>query len=184
MSTKSGHSGLQYSISLAVRVSNIGLWPDPSFVRLKVECPEKSKEMWEKFCEKLTHSLRGICRETLSSTANWQNFDISEEFDERDIAANAFIFFAAGFETTAATLSFCVYELSLNTEVQEKLRQEAERVQQKYQKQTPESLKELTYMDMVIKGEKKKVCEIPQGCHGAEFLPLCILLCRKLSICS
>ncbi len=83
---------------------------------------------------------------------NWPQFQISETFDEIDVAANAFVFFFVGFETTAATLAYCMYELALNKEIQNKLRLEIQEMHQKYQKQTPEGLKELTYTDMVIKG--------------------------------
>ena len=40
---------------------------------------------------------------------------------EDEVVGNCVIFFIAGFETTAATLSYCLYELSVNPEVQEKL---------------------------------------------------------------
>ncbi|KAK9499936.1 hypothetical protein O3M35_002871 [Rhynocoris fuscipes] len=39
--------------------------------------------------------------------------------DDKVITANAFAFFAAGFETTASTLSYCLYELSLHQDIQE-----------------------------------------------------------------
>lgn len=78
---------------------------------------------------------------------------ITEEFDEIDVAANAFLFFAAGFETTASTLSFCLYELAINQDIQEKLRQEVQTVKtQCGGKLTAECLKDFNYMDMVLAG--------------------------------
>ncbi|CAG2181290.1 unnamed protein product, partial [Oppiella nova] len=41
-----------------------------------------------------------------------------------EILANAWIFFVAGYETTATTLSFATYELALNPDVQQKLYEE------------------------------------------------------------
>ncbi|XP_054160994.1 cytochrome P450 3A21-like [Oppia nitens] len=40
---------------------------------------------------------------------------------EEEILANAWIFFQAGYETTASTLTFCTYELALNPDIQERL---------------------------------------------------------------
>lgn len=79
---------------------------------------------------------------------------IVDEFGEIDVAANAFLFFSAGFETTASTLSFCLYELAINQDIQEKLRTEVETVKaQCAGKFTAESLKQFNYMDMVLAGE-------------------------------
>lgn len=73
------------------------------------------------------------------------------------MAANAFLFFAAGFETTASTLSFCLYELAINQDIQEKLRQEVETVKtQCGGKLTAECLKDFNYMDMVLAGRTKR----------------------------
>jgi cytochrome P450 len=38
-----------------------------------------------------------------------------------EIVANAILFFMAGFETTASTLSFVFYELAMNPEIQDKV---------------------------------------------------------------
>lgn len=39
-----------------------------------------------------------------------------------EIVANAVLFFLAGFETTANTLNFAMYELALNPDIQQKVR--------------------------------------------------------------
>lgn len=46
----------------------------------------------------------------------------------KDIVAQSYVFFLAGYETTSSTLTFALYELASNTGVQEKARQEIREV--------------------------------------------------------
>ncbi|XP_023948135.2 cytochrome P450 6B1 [Bicyclus anynana] len=67
------------------------------------------------------------------------------------IAANAFIIFLGGYETTSSTLAFLLLELAAHPEVQQKMREEIAEVMQKHGgRVTSEALQDLTYMDMVI----------------------------------
>jgi cytochrome P450 family 6 len=61
--------------------------------------------------------------------------DHFEYFQDRDVQGNqkitfeeavaqAFVFYVAGFETSSTVISYCLYELAKNTEVQRKLQQE------------------------------------------------------------
>lgn len=96
-------------------------------------------------------------------------FIITEKFDELDIAANSFLFLVAGFETTATTMSYCLYELAINQNVQEKLRSEVQEVKSTSKKLTYELLKGMTYLDAVISGElKHSICSDINQC----FAPL------------
>ncbi|XP_015379194.1 PREDICTED: probable cytochrome P450 6a13 [Diuraphis noxia] len=74
-----------------------------------------------------------------------------EKFTESQIVANAFIMFAAGFETVSTTVSYCLYELALNKSIQDRVRQE---IQLKLAKNdghiNHEFLMDLNYLDMVI----------------------------------
>jgi len=80
----------------------------------------------------------------------------AEKFTEMDIVANAYILFIAGFETVSTSMSFCMYELALRKDVQDKVRKEILEVKAKYNGQmNSECLNELHYMGMVIKGKKK-----------------------------
>lgn len=68
------------------------------------------------------------------------------------MASQAIVFFSAGNESTAISLAFVLYELSLNQEVQNRLRDEINEVFQKYNKFTYDGVQEIKYLDMVWKG--------------------------------
>ncbi|XP_034652023.1 probable cytochrome P450 6a21 [Drosophila subobscura] len=68
-----------------------------------------------------------------------------------EIAAQAFVFFAAGFETSSTTMGFALYELAQHPEIQQRAREECQEVIQRYNGElTYESMKDLVYLDQVI----------------------------------
>lgn len=69
------------------------------------------------------------------------------------MAAQCFLFFGAGFETTSSTLSFLLLELAYNKDIQRKMREEINTTLNKHGGMfTYETLKEMNYTDMVIAG--------------------------------
>jgi cytochrome P450 family 6 len=61
--------------------------------------------------------------------------------------------FAAGSETVSSTLSFCLYELALNKEIQDKLREEIWTAKAKHDGQlNNDYLMDLRYTNMVLEG--------------------------------
>jgi cytochrome P450 family 6 len=70
------------------------------------------------------------------------------------LAAQALVFFFAGFETTSLTMSFCLYELSLNQDIQERLREEIDVVLKRQEgKITYEGIQQMEYLDKVVSGK-------------------------------
>lgn len=75
-------------------------------------------------------------------------------FTLNEIAAQSFIFFAAGFETSSTTLSFCLYELAKNAEIQQNVHDEIDRVLGQFDgKLTYESVSEMKYLEHCIDGK-------------------------------
>ncbi|XP_060846915.1 probable cytochrome P450 6a13 [Rhopalosiphum padi] len=75
----------------------------------------------------------------------------SVTFLETDIVANAFVLFAAGFETVSTAMSFCLYELALKKPIQDKVREEMNAMKIKRNTEVDDDfLKELHYLDMVL----------------------------------
>ncbi|KAK9696320.1 Cytochrome P450 [Popillia japonica] len=72
-------------------------------------------------------------------------------FTFNEIAAQAFVFFLAGFETSSSTMTFAFYEMAKHQDVQDKVREEIRRVVAKYDgKITYNGIMEMTYMGQVF----------------------------------
>ncbi|KAI4460047.1 cytochrome p450 [Holotrichia oblita] len=79
-----------------------------------------------------------------------------------ELAAQAFVFFGGGFETSSTTMSFVLLELALNQDVQIKLRDEINTVMNRYNNEIVyEALGEMQYLDMVINESLRKYPPIP-----------------------
>jgi cytochrome P450 family 9 len=67
------------------------------------------------------------------------------------------IFFFAGFDTVSTLMCFVAYELSINPDIQQRLREEVDGVHESL-KGSPlkyESLQNMKYLDCVISGKPK-----------------------------
>jgi cytochrome P450 family 6 len=74
--------------------------------------------------------------------------------------AQAFVFLAAGFETSGSSMHFAMYELALHPEIQNRLRAEIMHLINRCNGQlTYDGIQSLAYLDMVVSGE-----DIEAGC--------------------
>ncbi|CAH0564513.1 unnamed protein product [Brassicogethes aeneus] len=80
-----------------------------------------------------------------------ENLNTEDKISFEELAAQAFIFFIAGFETSSATMTFALYELALNQDIQNRVREEVIEVLNKNDKKlTYDAVMNLSYMDQVI----------------------------------
>ena len=86
-----------------------------------------------------------------------QNDEVKAEsrktLSEVEIIANSVIFFIAGFETTASTISHCLFELTRNPDVQERLHKEIKEAMKKNESMDFNELviNHIPYLEAVVK---------------------------------
>lgn len=75
------------------------------------------------------------------------------DFTMNELAAQAFIFYLAGFETSSTTTSNALYELAVNQDIQDKLREEINEVTERHNGQlTYEVIGEMEYLHQIVEG--------------------------------
>lgn len=104
-------------------------------------------------------------------------------FTFNEMAAQSFVFFLAGFETSSTALTFALFELANNQDVQDRLRDEIERVLVNYEeKVTYEALNEMKYLEQVIDETLRKyppVPFVPRVCNKTYHVPDSDLVLEK-----
>lgn len=84
--------------------------------------------------------------------------DVIHEWSDNELVAQAFIFFAAGFETASTLLSFLMYELALNPDIQTKLYQEICEISSRMPSKhlSYDMISQMKYMDQVVSETLRK----------------------------
>ncbi|XP_055696260.1 cytochrome P450 6a9-like [Lutzomyia longipalpis] len=74
-----------------------------------------------------------------------------------ELAAQTFLFFIAGYETSSSTMTFALYELAQHQDIQDRAREEVNKVLAKYNGEyTYEACMELKYIDQIIHESLRK----------------------------
>jgi len=80
------------------------------------------------------------------------------KFTEMDIISNAILMYLAGAEPVSDTLGFCLHELAMNKQVQDKLREHINTKRKEHGGEfTNDYLMDLHYADMVLTGKQSPV---------------------------
>lgn len=77
----------------------------------------------------------------------------SGKLDVDEVVAQTFIFLAAGNETSALTITYCLYELAHNQQIQQRLREEIQETLQFGEAEiTYEAIKKMKYLTTIVNG--------------------------------
>lgn len=78
----------------------------------------------------------------------------SKKLSFNELAAQAYVFWLAGFETSSTTMTFCMYEIAKNAKIQKKVHEEIDRVLREHDGQISyESLSDMKYLECCMDGE-------------------------------
>lgn len=89
---------------------------------------------------------------TISDKGNFSR--IPPEITNEDITAHALVFFIGGLESVSSSISFTLYELAINLDIQRKLRKEVLTTLKECEgKVTYEAILDMKYLDMVVSGK-------------------------------
>lgn len=134
---------------------------DPKAAKYFLEAMKYNMETREKFKIEKNDMFDLLIKLKNNGTIDKESKDVQDSkkeinfpIDFIEIAAQCFIFFLGGFETSSSTMCFALYEIIDNEQIQEKLRAEIKRVLQKYDGEiTYEAVMEMTYLEKVIQGK-------------------------------
>ncbi|XP_075212052.1 putative cytochrome P450 6a21 [Lycorma delicatula] len=96
--------------------------------------------------EKEDQELLDQLKNTPTSSSNWST---SEMFTEEFIAAQTFLFISGGSETTAATMSFVLFELAMNQDIQKQAKKEIKSILSS-QEFNYQAVKKMVYLEQII----------------------------------
>lgn len=86
------------------------------------------------------------------------NDEKGKKLSLNEMAAQAFVFYIAGFETTSTTMAYCTYEIARHPEIQRRIHDEIDEVLRKHDgKITYDSVSDMKYLECCIDGEQEAI---------------------------
>nr|CAD7423189.1 unnamed protein product [Timema monikensis] len=136
------------------------------FLQLLIEMKHKDRADYDKLPRPQEGNLP-------NGETNLSPIDI--ELTDNLLASQCFVFFVAGFETSSATMSFCLHELAVNQDVQSRLTLEVDRVLKEHGGNiTYEAIQKMKYMDQVVDETLRKyppLGNLDRTCTKAYTIP-------------
>lgn len=130
-----------------------------SIVTQNLEHREKNNVVLKDFFQLLIqlHNSETVQSSDQSETVN-KSDESPKNMTLNEIAAQVFVFFVAGYETSATSLAYCLLELAKQPELQKRLQREIDCVLEKHNGQlTYESLAEMKFMDNCLDGKRNEM---------------------------
>lgn len=121
----------------------------PDLIHLLMEARKGRLQLDE--TKKSENKQDGAGFATVEEVSTVQKTFINKEITDSDIAAQALLFFFAGFETASTMMCFMSHELATNPDIQERLQKEIEEaLAESNGEVTYEMIAKMQYLDMVV----------------------------------
>jgi cytochrome P450 family 6 len=133
-----------------------------SLVKNTVDYREKNNVSNKDFMQLLIQLRNGG---QVNEDNDWTTKIVDEKFKTMtfsEMAAQAFVFFLAAFETSSTVMSFCLYELAKNQEIQRKVQKEIDTVMQKHDGEiTYDNIGDMKYLENCMDEAMRKYPPVP-----------------------
>ena len=126
------------------------------FLQILIDCQDAEKVNNEKNSQKTEIDAESHYVGGSDEHKYYKQLHSEKPLSDDEVIAQAWVFFIAGFETTASTLSYCTYELAVNQHVQDKLYKEIKAIENEHGSIDYETLAKLPYLDAVVSETLRK----------------------------
>lgn len=125
-----------------------------SIVKETIEHREKTNTIRKDFIQCLIQLRNGG---TISADGDqWNAEAVNEDLKSMSIeqcAAQVFLFYLAGFDTSASTIAYCLFELTRNPDCADKLRRDISETLKRHDGQlTYECIQDMKYLELCVMG--------------------------------
>ncbi|XP_055326850.1 uncharacterized protein LOC129580438 [Sitodiplosis mosellana] len=138
--------------TMAMRQNNNIYRPDLINMLMRVR---EGKQLDQQTEEKLKDNVEGFATVEESDVGK---ANVTQKWKDNELIAQCFLFFIAGFDTSSSALTFCAYELVANPDIQQKLYEEIDEVNEQLEgrRVTYDVLQKMIYMDQVVSETLRK----------------------------
>ncbi|XP_063220928.1 cytochrome P450 6k1-like [Bacillus rossius redtenbacheri] len=127
------------------------------FLQLLIQLKNDGKLEHEKEMTENDFNSTGLTNARDNHTEQIEENEHDYEINEKQMAAQCLAFFAAGFETSSSTISFCLYELATNPGLQDKLKRDIDAALEQHDgKLTYDCVLDVKYLDLVVEETLRK----------------------------